>query len=100
MVQYINIIMHELRCVCYATMNRRLSCISEAQHRSTEYSAAMLHLRAESKLVVLVLVDTVFFHSLQGFACSVLQNKSIVMLCVIVQLQANLLTTSFPEILE
>jgi hypothetical protein len=57
----------------------------------------MLHLRAQSKFDVLVLLGNVYTQSLQVFACSVCKIKGIVVLCVIVQLQANLLTTNLAD---
>lgn len=57
----------------------------------------MLHLRAQSKFDVLVLLGNVYTQSLQVFACSVCKINGIVVLCVIVQLQANLLTTNLAD---
>jgi len=46
----------------------------------------MLHLQVESNFIVFVLLGNEFIQGLQGFTCSVLQNKGAVMLDVIAQL--------------
>ena len=80
---------HVSACVyllCCSEQAPKLCNWFKALHHCTELHAAMLHLQVESNFIVFVLLGNEFIQGLQGFTCSVLQNKGAVMLDVIAQL--------------